>query len=345
MSEYQRFVSYIYLYDKGIKVKNSGFAKIECKDNILRIKMNLKGVFNNIYEKWTVYLLVEDGQDMLGIYTGDLKGKGNSAEFQVVCSAENLNKTTKSFQDVKGLAVISSGNKKYATFWKETDITIENFREYKEETDKNPKRILNFRSEKKQEEKYLEAMSVEEEKRRQEEKAKKELASDETKSSVRKVDKVLTTEVVDKVLKQEEFLQTNIKMEEAQRIPELDDPEPEMEPEGSLNENWDKLIQQYKSLNPFSDQEIECIRIELKDLRILPKSQWGLSSNSFVLHGFYNYQYLILGRIRERFIIGVPGIYCNKEKLVAGLFGFNDFKPAQVSEYKTGRFGYWYKYL
>lgn len=344
MSEYQRFVSYIYLYDKGIKVKNSGFAKIECKDNILRIRMNLKGVFNNIYEKWTVYLLVEDGQEMLGIYSGELKGKGNSAEYQVVCSAENLNKTTKSFQEVKGLAVISSGNKKYATFWKETDITIENFREYNEETDKGPKRILNFRAEKKQDEKYLEAMSVEEEKKRQDEKAKKELASIDNRATGRRQEKVLTTEVVDKVIKQNDPSEVNIKMEEAQRIPELE-PEPEMESEGSLNENWDKLIQQYKSLNPFSDHEIECIRIELRDLRILPKSQWGLSSNSFVLHGFYNYQYLILGRIRERFIIGVPGIYCNKEKLVAGLFGFNDFKPAQVSEYKTGRFGYWYKYL
>lgn len=343
MSEYQRFVSYIYLYDRGIKVKNSGFAKIECKDNILRIKMNLKGVFNNIYEKWTVYLLVEDNQEMLGIYTGDLKGKGNSAEFQVVCSAQNLNKTTKSFQDVKGLAVISSGNKKYATFWKETNITIESFREYTEEKDKNQKRILNFRTDKKQENKYLEAMSVEEEAKDKEEKSAKK--SEETKVSEKKLEKVLTTEVVDMVDKPEvNYSQSNLTIEEAQKIPEFE-PEPKIELEVNLNENWNKLIQQYKSLNPFSDQDIECIRIELKDLKILPKSQWGLSSNSFVLHGFYNYQYLILGRIKERFIIGVPGIYCNKEKLVAGLFGFNDFRPAQVSEYKTGRFGYWYKYL
>lgn len=343
MSEYQRFVSYIYLYDRGIKVKNSGFAKIECKDNILRIKMNLKGVFNNIYEKWTVYLLVEENQEMQGIYTGDLKGKGNSAEFQVVCSAENLNKTTKSFQDVKGLAVISSGNKKYATFWKETNITIESFREYTEEKDKNQKRILNFRTEKKQENKYLEAMSVEKEAKEKEEKSVKK--SEETKVPEKKLEKVLTTEVVDMVEKPEEnHSQSNLTIEEAQKIPEFE-PEPKIELEVNLNENWNKLIQQYKSLNPFSDQDIECIRIELKDLKILPKSQWGLSSNSFVLHGFYNYQYLILGRIKERFIIGVPGIYCNKEKLVAGLFGFNDFRPAQVSEYKTGRFGYWYKYL
>lgn len=113
----------------------------------------------------------------------------------------------------------------------------------------------------------------------------------------------------------------------------------------NLNENWDKLISQFKIINSFSDKEVECIRIELKDLKILPKSQWILSNNSFVLHGYYNYKYLILGKINNRFIIGVPGVFCNKEKLVAGIFGFNDFKPAQVSEYKTGRFGYWYKYL
>lgn len=355
MSEYQRFVSYIYLYDKGIKVKNSGFAKIECKDNILRIKMSLKGVFNNVYEKWNVYLLVEERKEILGINIGELKGKGTSAEFQLVCSSENLNQTSKNFQDVKGLAVISSGNKKYATFWKDTELTIEDFKEYTFKKEEKANNILNFRKEKKEEQKYVEAMSVEENK-------KEEVKAQEETEQEKNLEKVLSTEVVDSndpieitIQKGEENVINNqyqnsfnadIEAKEAQKIPQpMPEVEPEIEEEGTLQENWDKLIKEYKNLTPFADNKIECIRIELKDLRMLPKSQWGISSNSFVLHGFYNYQYLILGKTGDRFILGVPGIFSNREKLLAGLFGFNEFKPAQVSEYKTGRFGYWYKYL
>lgn len=300
--------------------------------------MNLKGVFTNSFEKWTVYLLTEGEKELLGLYLGELKGKGSSAEFQMICSAENLNKTSKSFQDVKGLAIISSANKKYATFWINSEITIESFREYSEVEEQKQKHFFNFKQEKKEDANYLEAMSVLEEVKKNEEKVLIEPSI-----QPKKQEKVLTTEVVDEKGQIKDSLNERaIEMEEAQRIPEVEE---EPEPEGNLNENWDKLIKEYKSMNPFSDNEIECIRIELKDLRLLPKSQWVFSSNSFVLHGFYNYQYLILGKVKERFIIGVPGIYSNKEKLVAGLFGFNDFKPAQVAEYKTGRFGYWYKYL
>ncbi|RDY29907.1 DUF6128 domain-containing protein [Lachnotalea glycerini] len=313
MSEYQRLVSYIYLYDKGIKVKNSGFAKIECKDNTLRIKMNLKGIFNNYYDNWKVYLLIERNKELLGIYIGDVKGKGSNAEFQTSCQQDNIGNTSQSFEDIIGLAVISSGNKKYATFWKDTNITVDNFKEYEEKTiaekiNTGLEKIFNINHTKETKEELVTAMAVETEEEN-------------------KIEQTVNTEKEKLVECEKENLRKN-------EIEEI-----------NLNENWDKLISQFKIINSFSDKEVECIRIELKDLKILPKSQWILSNNSFVLHGYYNYKYLILGKINNRFIIGVPGVFCNKEKLVAGIFGFNDFKPAQVSEYKTGRFGYWYKYL
>ncbi|PXV84914.1 hypothetical protein C8E03_12144 [Lachnotalea glycerini] len=313
MSEYQRLVSYIYLYDKGIKVKNSGFAKIECKDNTLRIKMNLKGIFNNYYDNWKVYLLIERNKELLGIYIGDVKGKGSNAEFQTSCQQDNIGNTSQSFEDIIGLAVISSGNKKYATFWKDTNITVDNFKEYEEKTiaekiNTGLEKIFNINHTKETKEELVTAMAVETEEEN-------------------KIEQTVNTEKEELV----ECEKENLRKNETEEI--------------NLNENWDKLISQFKIINSFSDKEVECIRIELKDLKILPKSQWILSNNSFVLHGYYNYKYLILGKINNRFIIGVPGVFCNKEKLVAGIFGFNDFKPAQVSEYKTGRFGYWYKYL
>lgn len=358
MAEYQRLVSYIYLYDKGIKIKNSGFAKIECRDSVLRIKMNLKGAFNNYYEQWKVYLLLEGRKELLGIYVGDMKSKGTSAEFQMSGTTTNMNGTSKSFDDVKGLAVISSGNKRYATFWKDTDITIEYFKEYNEEEDNKKKNILSFIKEKKnmeenerhekeeneKNEELIKAMSVEKDEK-EEECIKEEVKMQENVSTIEKpLETESQTEKEENEIEENKMGENGIKANEAKENT-MEQNMWEEAPKDSLDENWDKLIKQYRNINPFSDNDIKCIRIELKDLKILPKSQWVLSSNSFVLHGFYNYHYLILGKINSKFILGVPGVFCNKEKLVAGLFGFDDFKPAQVSDYKTGRFGYWYKYL
>lgn len=334
MPEYQRLVSYIYLYDKGIKVKNSGFAKIECKDNILRIKMNLKGAFNNYYEQWQVYLLAEENNEILGIYLGEMKGKGTSAEFQMICSANNIGGTTKSFDDLKGLAVTTTGVKKYATFWKDTNITIENFRRYEDKA--SDKTYTSFEKKKNDssdvyQNELLKAMSVGSKEENNSNNGKVEDKQEE-KTVVIQVDSQKDGKQQEIIENREDLQEKNIKKEEIQEV--------------NLNENWNKFLMQYNRIHPFTDKdEIQCIKIELKDLKILPKSQWILSSNSFVLHGYYNYQYLVLGKVNNKFILGVPGVFSNKEKLVAGIFGFNDFKPAQVSEYKTGRFGYWYKYL
>ena len=43
MSEYRRFVSYIYSYPGGVKDKNVGFAKVCLSNGQLKIDINLKG--------------------------------------------------------------------------------------------------------------------------------------------------------------------------------------------------------------------------------------------------------------------------------------------------------------
>jgi hypothetical protein len=42
------------------------------------------------------------------------------------------------------------------------------------------------------------------------------------------------------------------------------------------------------------------------------------------------------------YIIGIPGIYHNREKFMARMFGFENFKSIRKRELKQGDFGYWY---
>ena len=89
-----------------------------------------------------------------------------------------------------------------------------------------------------------------------------------------------------------------------------------------------------------------CEKIQRQDLSRLPRREWRLANNSFLLHGFYNYRHLILGkdcRIGTSnevcFYLGVPGVFFEREKMVAVMFGFEGFESAGPVE--IGKFGYY----
>lgn len=89
----------------------------------------------------------------------------------------------------------------------------------------------------------------------------------------------------------------------------------------------------------------ECVKIVPQDIGRLPIGNWKLGQNSFLTHSYYKYKYLMLGIInfdsQKKYIIGVPGVYSNKERYLANMFGFSQFVPAQRSSTNTGSFGYW----
>jgi hypothetical protein len=108
-----------------------------------------------------------------------------------------------------------------------------------------------------------------------------------------------------------------------------------------------RIYNGFPRMFPFEDNEIAwCVRIEPQDIGMLPMETWILGNNSFLLHGYYSYRHLIFARMNYKngyfYIIGVPGIYHNREKFMARMFGFENFKCVKNRERKTGEFGYWY---
>ncbi len=107
------------------------------------------------------------------------------------------------------------------------------------------------------------------------------------------------------------------------------------------------FFEHFTRIYPFEDNEIiYCVKIEPKDIGMLPKETWSLSNNSFLMHGFYCYHHLIFAKRKDRFgsqyIIGIPGIYHNRELFMAKMFGFENFKSIRRRELQQGDFGYWY---
>ena len=112
-------------------------------------------------------------------------------------------------------------------------------------------------------------------------------------------------------------------------------------------DKWEQILNKYSNIHPFRDDRV-FVSLNLEELMILPEKYQRLIHNSFLLHGFYNYRHLILGKdyrlgnhTEKCFYLGVPGVYFEREKQVAVMFGFEGFECAGAVE--IGKFGYYVK--
>lgn len=150
---------------------------------------------------------------------------------------------------------------------------------------------------------------------------------------------------------QMEKLQVESVQAQQSREQQTEELQPETQRSGDMwMDLWEKLNGMYGAKKLFENMpEISGIHMELKDLRELPKKYWYLGSNSFLLHGFFNYRHLLLGKVENesgrKWFIGVPGIYQNQEKVLAAVFGFPEFRQEKDTGVKTGQFGYWYRFM
>ena len=103
-------------------------------------------------------------------------------------------------------------------------------------------------------------------------------------------------------------------------------------------DKWEQLLHSYDQIHPYGDDRIY-IKLEPKDFTVLRSGYQHLVNNSFLLHGFYNYRYLILGKEKD-FYVGVPGVFYEREKMVAMMFGFEAFE-CEGGAAEEGKFGYY----
>lgn len=120
------------------------------------------------------------------------------------------------------------------------------------------------------------------------------------------------------------------------------------EPEEKPEQIWARFEKAYPKIQAF-DSEHGCVILAIKpqDIGLLPREIWVYGNNSFLLHGYYNYRYLILARLENprgtpRYLLGVPGHYYSNEKYMASMFGFPHFVLSKKQPSGDGRFGYWY---
>ena len=328
MSDYKRFVAYLYEYHGNTKGENRGFVRVEARNGSCQMGFQLKVISLPERTPLNVCGFVRIRDVLFGIPIGILRSGKNGISGRLLAPAVHMGDTAFSLKDLSGLLIRGPEGKIYATQWDDIPIDPGRFT-----TD--PSVLQDPAPAESADETGSEIPPAF---------PATEAAAADTSETVR----IASTE---KIPDEKEALQSDPVPEPESRETEAgkDGPSLPLPGAGSQEERWEILFSRFPHIRPFDDDEIsDCVRLDLKDLPELRKAGWLISSNQFLLHGFYSYRHFLMGRsssLGNVIILGVPGIFDIREQFMAGMFGFSGFKPARNQTGASGNtpFGYWYR--
>ena len=377
--DYQRLVSYIYSYPEGVKGRNVGFAKALVHQGQFKLNISLRGVKTDSPEMFGIYMMVTDGGYRL-IKLGECLVKVGQMEYSGVFNPDNINETGYGFKDICGLAVARE-DARYdcmMSMWKDEDVTpdmlVFSGMDAKKQVEAGIviKERMRQSEEKEKRQETAESSVVRQEmagynaamkERGQSESGGQQPVQSESAMLAGKSEMVQTKQIVVEEqqivqTKQAEVAAESVTMPEnikaagaAAKIPAETQhlQQKAHRANATQTDPFQKLFVRADYIDAFDDDYFyDCIEVSPEKLKCLNQNEIDIAGNSFLLHGYYNFRHILFGRVRDnldntKYFIGVPGMYCNRERYMASMFGFNNFKKSHRSDYANPYFGYWYQ--
>lgn len=124
MAGYQRFVSYIYEYNRGRKSRNTGFAKIESRGGICKLQIHLQGVPE---EEGTLEInaFVREGDWLKGIPLGRVRAREPLTETRIITPSEHVGNVDYALENLSGLWISSERGGTYLSIWDDEPVELD----------------------------------------------------------------------------------------------------------------------------------------------------------------------------------------------------------------------------
>lgn len=344
MSDYKRFVSYIYGYEQGEKRESTGFVKVNARGDECKIWVHVKGFYSHRQRPYRVYVFTQKRERLEGQYLGELESRNGALEWNGVTRTDSLMGGF-SLDESRGI-YIEGENRVFAAEWDDYPVDVDRF----EPLERSARQRNVEETSGKDSESPAERIA---EQPKQEDKT---AAMRDAGTIFRTVQPARTEPESEPEPQQAAQLGTD----RARPDWERKRTQPEQEafvPEDPRRRQWEYLVSHFPAVR-YQDAGgdiLSGIRLGNRELSRVPRDKWGLGNNSFLLHGFYQHHHLLLLRKQtERqvsYYIGVPGIYNEKEQMLASMFGFEEFKVMKEPDTQTQtrvqgeNFGYWCRLL
>lgn len=308
---YQKEIIYMNLYKDGNRLGNAGFLKVEKRGKEGSLSLTVKNAPRSINGRFPVrYYSGADWKEVDGIAVREGGGQWEKKEED-------------SLEQVRLQIILPSGY-----LIEGTSRTAEAALAQENEAETEPKREV-------RKEQSVPAQGIEE--------------KEEPRKKNRQVEYITVERPRPRETVAVEKFHVAEEMPVAQEVPEPTEQETEpvkkqmpmsLPPmEGLKEDKWEQILDTYDCIHPYGDGRVY-VKLEPKDFLILSSKYQHLVNNSFLLHGFYNYRHVVLGKEKGAYYLGVPGVFYEREKMVALMFGFEAFECAS-GEPKAGEFGYY----
>ncbi|MDE5932238.1 MAG: hypothetical protein K2H40_07120 [Lachnospiraceae bacterium] len=323
---YQKEIIYMGLFHDQVKERNAGYLKVDKRDSLYRLELQVKNISSAITGNFPIRLQSETGwQEAAALVIKEGNGKWNGNIAKPVLRAEIL---LSDAMKIKGESKLAAAEE-----WKEkeTDVSAP---PVQKERRQEVLRERTVQAAAEQKEMPVGAMQPGVHREELETKTKQaEAEQTETKQTETEPETTIEPVIRAESMSGRRPDRTSAKPAiKAERI----SVRPEHTP---LYENkWEQLLTTYEQIHPYGDNRIY-VKLAPKDFIVLRENYQHLVNNSFLLHGFYNYRYLILGKEKD-FYLGVPGVFYEREKMVALMFGFEAFE-CEGGKAEEGKFGYY----
>lgn len=319
MTFYERKIRYLDYLEYENKIKNAGFVKTEVRDENCQFQIMIKGLYPTDTLQGEIFLL---GQGRTQKVDTILLRFGTSS-YMALWGTENLAGSGISYEKWDGIEIRLSEHRVLRNIWREhPGGQVQLAEEVPAKEDRQAEEVP--AQEVWQVEETLGTEVLEVQRDASESGPQPEIAAESLGEAGQKEPDKIPREELREEPKEEPAL-------EQERFQTL------------YEDKWTQLTRYYRKMRPFGDGR-EYLSIRPEDFIILQEKYQKLVGNSFLLHGYYNYGHVILERQKEdgcyRYYLGVPGIYHEREKQVAGMFGFVGFEGA-ASPCAEGSFGYY----
>ena len=314
MADYHRILSYLYRYDKNDKKECRGFVKAEQKRSGLKLTIQIED--DRLMEDMNLDLCFYQKKDnSWEMWKMDQLAAGNHQEETTLFYPAERLPDDFDIRRLYGILFLYRDSFFYGSVWIGDEIPIaalmENHGsepEFSDNSEQGPESPEQDLIPQENPEEQLEEKSEEEEKRE----AERESEEEEKREPERRAE--------------EEELSTDS--------------------EDLLIKMWIDTEKMAKPVdNIFNKAFRQGYKISVEQLKKFSPEAARMAENQFLLKGYNRYQHLLAGKVmyagRERYCIGVPGIYENRERYMAEIYQFPVFLSLTENRIKTGGFGYW----
>lgn len=330
MQNFKRKITYFYEHQNGVVGSTAGFMKLEIRGDKVKIIINIQEPPGLPFDGAQLYLYHEAGDHLAAIKVDDVDSVDGVLTYQTRTDWRDIFRTGRDLYTFDGVAVVYNDHHYYIG-----DFNDRNRQNYELVKKEQKPVVAKMMYEPEEAEVSLQELAGVVSVQGEDFAVKQQGSSEEQKKPLLQTDSVA----------EKEFLQSELNAV-CKNCP-YQKKRQERQANGDQPDAFEEMIEKYPKLPMYGVTDLfDCVRIHPRDIGKLDMRNWKLGVNSFLTHSFYTYQYLLLGKMRTdngkvRCVIGVPGVYSNRERYLANMFGFEHFVQVKQTGVKTGEFGYW----